>query len=76
MTKTTGTITSLKAQTLGKYTSTGERVVGSLVTITTEWMVEDKLEKVESVIFVEPNTMLPVLGDKVTITITKDKEKS
>ena len=74
MSKTKGIVTKLEAEVVDPYSA--KIVVGTMVTIQTTRMVEDKAKEINSQVYVEPNSVLPLIGDEVTITLLGDSPTS
>lgn len=65
ITETNGTVLELKAEVINPYSD--KTVVGTMVTISTEVMVDDKLHSILNKVFLDPNSSVPKIGDEVTI---------
>ena len=62
-----GNVIKLEAKVVDPYSD--KIVVGTMVTVRTEKMVESKLKDIDSVVFYESNSLLPEMGAKVGITV-------
>ena len=72
MTSTTGVVRKLEAHTVGYATT--KRVVGTMVTVQTRVTDEQGTENVDTMVFLEPNSVLPVMLDTVSVLIATEDD--
>ncbi len=72
VTSTEGTVRKLEAHTVGYGTT--KRVVGTMVTVQTQVTDEHGTESIDTMVFLEPNSVLPVMTDTVSVLIATEDD--
>ncbi len=70
-TSTEGTVRKLEAHTVGY--GADKRVVGTMVTIQTQVTDDHGTVGVDTTVFLEPNSTLPVMGDTVAVLVASEE---